>query len=513
MLARKSFLVLANNIVSSVLGFVSLLFIAHYMGSEMLGMLGFSLSYLGLFSFLLNLGFDSAHVKRISEGKALDKCMGTYFVIKLVLMLITSIVALAAIALWRAGYSGEDGDFRLAVMLVILAYYLVLAGVQMIMNTFNARREIAKSQVAGVTQQLVRTPMIIVVAVLLPLGVMGLAYAYLLSALASLAVGMMLMRHLPLARPSRAYISSYFKFAIPVSVVSSAGLIAVNVDKVMLGLFNGNVAVGHYFGAQGIVQILLVIPISLNAVLFPTISHYLAKKKMQAASHAISLSSRYLTMVMMPIVVFFMVYRVEIVRIILGQEFVREASVVLLILSVFTVMAAVSKVLSTLLTSLERLRTVAKIAVSTAGLNILLNLFLIPDHLFGLPVLGLGPVGAALATLISAVFANVAYRFSTRRFLRRPRPRLPLHIIAGLLTGIFWHVSLLALQPSFVSFSTLFLVGMLAAIGLVGLGIYVGVLAVAGEFTRHDLRFFLSMLHPGEMGRYIRDELRGRQGA
>jgi len=120
LIARKSLLVLINSVVGAVLGFISLYFVAHYMGETVLGIIGFSLSFIGLFSFITNLGYDSAHVKRVSEGKDLGTCLGTYFSIKLVLIAIMSASAFIGILVWRFFFSGGADPDKESVLFLIL---------------------------------------------------------------------------------------------------------------------------------------------------------------------------------------------------------------------------------------------------------------------------------------------------------------------------------------------------------------------------------------------------------
>jgi O-antigen/teichoic acid export membrane protein len=73
-------------IAGSIFGYLALFFILRYMGAESYGIMGFGLAYVGLFAFITDLGFNHAHIKRVSEGKDLKKCIGTFFVLKLVLI-------------------------------------------------------------------------------------------------------------------------------------------------------------------------------------------------------------------------------------------------------------------------------------------------------------------------------------------------------------------------------------------------------------------------------------------
>ncbi|MEM3325499.1 MAG: hypothetical protein QXU37_04960 [Thermoplasmata archaeon] len=82
MLSRKSILLTAQNVITGIIGYVGLLFILRYTGLQAYGILTFSLSFVGLFSFVLDFGFSTANIKIISEGMDFDRAITVYFIIK-----------------------------------------------------------------------------------------------------------------------------------------------------------------------------------------------------------------------------------------------------------------------------------------------------------------------------------------------------------------------------------------------------------------------------------------------
>ena len=78
MLARKSLLILIVRFSSQILSFIALLFITRYLGTDIYGSITFSFALVATFNCVSDLGFNSANVKRISEGKDLDDCFSTY---------------------------------------------------------------------------------------------------------------------------------------------------------------------------------------------------------------------------------------------------------------------------------------------------------------------------------------------------------------------------------------------------------------------------------------------------
>ncbi len=63
MLARKSTFVFLAEIIKFSMGFVSLYFIANYMGAGALGTIGIATGFIALFGFLPDFGLNLTHVK------------------------------------------------------------------------------------------------------------------------------------------------------------------------------------------------------------------------------------------------------------------------------------------------------------------------------------------------------------------------------------------------------------------------------------------------------------------
>ena len=71
---------------NAFIGWLALLLVARKMGASAIGEFSFALSLVGSFTFIAFFGFKMAHVKRISEGLDLGKCIGTHLSIRLFLI-------------------------------------------------------------------------------------------------------------------------------------------------------------------------------------------------------------------------------------------------------------------------------------------------------------------------------------------------------------------------------------------------------------------------------------------
>ena len=84
----KAALHLYSKIIMNASQFIALIVVARFMGPTPLGIIGYATGIIGIFSLVANLGFSTTHRKKIAEGKDLAECIGTYFIIRMVLMTI-----------------------------------------------------------------------------------------------------------------------------------------------------------------------------------------------------------------------------------------------------------------------------------------------------------------------------------------------------------------------------------------------------------------------------------------
>jgi len=109
---------------------------------------------------------------------------------------------------------------------------------------------------------------------------------------------------------------NYLVFALPVMLLSVMSVIALNVDKVMLGYFWTFKEVGYYFSFQRITTLLLAVPVAVGTVLFPTISEYHARNNVKGIKDVTRLSERYISMVAIPLITFVIIFPKPILNIV-----------------------------------------------------------------------------------------------------------------------------------------------------------------------------------------------------
>ena len=303
MIARKSTLIISTTILNGLLGYVALFFITKYMSPEEYGTLAFAYSFVALFNILGQLGFDQAHIKRISEGKDLGSCIGTFIAIKLALTGLMVSVFFIYLFIWKNVLNEGFYDATTeSVVLVFVAFYIFTSLQGISIHTFTATREIVKKELPTILGRITKVTLLFVVLLagvnafgiappinwptfLIPLQkfisdhpVGSLAMTYVFDMMIVFIAGIWLLRKYPIKRPSWNLFKSYSSFALPLIISSVISIISLNIDKIMIGYFWTSTEVGYYFVVQRIFEFITPLSTSVTLVLFPTISSYHSKK-------------------------------------------------------------------------------------------------------------------------------------------------------------------------------------------------------------------------------------------
>ena len=502
MIARKSTLIMATNITDALMAYVALFFIARYMGPRDFGIIGFAMGFVGLFTFLSNLGFNTAHIKRISEGKDLGTCIGTFLVTKLGLISLMASLTIGAVFFWKIvlGRGFESSTHEIAIF-IILGYFIFEHLSNIFQTTFTAETKISKTHLPKLIATFTRTGAIIFVA-MSGFGAIELAFVYVFGHVFLFITSLLFFRNYPIKRPTKECFSNYTIFAIPMIVVSSSALIMANLDKVLIQMFWSAEDVGYYFASGRICGFIVLAGSSIGQLLFPIISNYYSKKDTRNIKGMINQSERYISMITFPMVFGIVALAEPAVHILLSDSFI-PAIPVFRILPFYALINALTIPYTSHLLGINKPKLVRNRIVIMVFLNLVLNLILIPKDIqsLGLTLVGLSASGAAIATVLSYTVGYIQIRIvSWRHSSIKFNFKILLHLFSASIMGIilYW----ISINIVIERWYELFMVG------LFGLGIYFGILYLIKEFTNDDYNFILDTLNIKKMLNYIIKEIK-----
>lgn len=204
-------------------------------------------------------------------------------------------------------------------------------------------------------------------------------------------------------RPTPVYESRHWiGAAMPLALVAGLQLIIGHTDVLMLGLLRTDEEVGIY---RAVAQVSLLVGFGLqiaHMLIAPYVSRFHAQDDERRLQKIIKIGAQVVFAATAPILVFFILFGDQLLIFLFGATFgTAYAALVILALGRFAsaTLGPVGLVLQ--MTGYEK-ETAAGVALA-AGLNILLNLLLIPQ---------LGITGAALATAMSLIISHIVlHRF------------------------------------------------------------------------------------------------------
>ena len=515
LMSSKAALSVLNGVLGAVLSTTALVFIAKNMGPSVLGILGFGIATIGMLSFLSDFGVGSVHVRHMKSSVDQARCIGAYAAIRITLLIIFACVTVAGIELWKAGYLGSemptDPMLRHAMidtMYVFLVYYILLGISQISTHTFDALDAVAKVHVPAILELVVRVSFIVYIS----MSVWGttsngpalLASAYSAGIITSILLTALLMRRYPVKMPDRAILMKYISSLAPVFIVSSIIMIDLYLDKVLVGVFWGERELGLYFAVQRMAVFVGVFSLSVATLILPSVTTYFKRDDVTASWDIVNQAERYVSLIVIPTAAFYLTFGPDILRVFLTDDFVAAVNTMSVLVVSSTVLALVLPLRSVII-GVGRSGTLFKIGLAGIAIQLVLLLVLVPADLWGVQMLGLKRLGAALALLGTSVFYFFTLRYMAWRVGKiLPYSRSFRHLLAALVMVGVMYVVKWALMPT---------VDWIALVSLAVVGFVAYTLAVyfLEELNRADYRYFRTMLNPQDTFQYVVNELLGKR--
>jgi O-antigen/teichoic acid export membrane protein len=497
MIGRKSFLIVISKAISALLGFVGLYLITRYFPESVYGQIAYTMSLVALFASFADLGFATAYIKRVNEGKDPNDCLSSYLVVKL--LLLAGVVTAIFITFWTWTYLLDrplhDTDVQLIALFTLYYVFYHIAGVAN--STFDANMKTAKTQMSLISEMLVRVPLIFFFAI--PVGsVYALAWTYVIGGLVVAVVSLFLLSRegLRLKRPTM--IRSMGVFALPLAVSVILGTIIVNIDKVSLGFFWNSTEVAIYAAGQSILTVLTVFGGALSTLLFPTLARLHENGERRPTQDMVQRGERYLSYIITPMVCVLMVFPMMIAMVLLGPKYTSSADVIQ-ILCLNVLILSLGGIYMTEIVAMNRAKDLVWIGGVQLGLLLLFIVLFVPTSFFQIPMLGLGSVGTAMAVVLSSFIVVVVYRVVIWKMIGLGYNRaMSFHLIAALLSiG-----ALLAIELVYEPMRWYDLI----LTWLVSAGVFYLALFLMRELKERDIRYFMDVLNPKEMWGYLKLE-------
>lgn len=417
---RQSLLSFGSLAAITGIGYISTFYFAHFLGPAVLGSYFLFLAYYGIFDLIGDGGFGGAAIKRISEGKAPNEYFTAFFILRIVL-LILSIVTFIAISPFLTGMA-KDG---LLYWLILALVAGTLAGITSV-NLYGST-QIGIMQVSSLVNTIIKN-LVQILAVFIGCGLGGLVAGFIAGMIVAAVINFRFIQ-LGISRCNRSHFTGLLSYSSWTFLSSSGSLIFSYADTILIALFMTETDIGIYRIALQLSAAATFIVFAFYTVLFPRISKWSTDKDFSSIENALTRTITYSLFFAIPITAGGIILSEKILYYLYGAAFQPGAPILIILL--FSQVVYVFSYLQTLcLNAMDKPRVSFLIILISAVLNVILIILLIPTW---------GIAGVAYAALISmgvnAVLAYAMLRSSIR--IRVDMKAIANLVLSSLIMSIF----------------------------------------------------------------------------
>lgn len=412
---KGSVLIFFISILTNVISYLTRIFLARALTPVEYGLIYAVLSFLGLLNIFRTLGFSDTLRKKIPEyiiNKNYVKIKSSIvfaFIINFLYMF-----AVFLIVFLFSGYFSSNvlGNIDGANVLIIIALSGVLtAGYGTIVAAFQGLHKVKIYSSLDFLTYLFR---LIFIVALISLGVMAIAYSYLITSIITLILAFLIFNvkfsfiTRAKIRINKKFSKEILYFSTPLMIGYVASSIFSNVDTVLVSIFRSLTEVGLYQVAQPLSNLLTIVAGSLTIILMPMVSELKAKNNSKMLSVILSLITKALFIIILPIAMVLIAFPENVISMLFGDAYI-AAALPMQILSVGAIFMSLNYILSAAIIGIGKPGLNTKISFVTMFIGLGLNLALIPL---------IGIAGASITFLISSVVCFFILAFYSSKHIK-----------------------------------------------------------------------------------------------
>ena len=477
-------------------------------GIEAYGAVTAAISFIGIFTFISNLGLNTTHIKKVSEGKDEGKCLGVYFYLKTLATVLFVVISISAVITWKyvLGYGFETGSLEFLIYFAIV-YYSIKSFIMVFIAHCYARSESAKVTIGEIIEFMVKDILIIggIFLFLLPIDAtldnmaIFIMLVYLMSVVIKLFYHIYFSRKLKFIFLEKSLVREYIEFAKPLVLTTVGFSLIIYADVVMITYFGNLLDVGAYGLLKQLMFFVIQIGTIVSVVLLPLYSKQHANKESESVVIHILKAERLISLLLMPFIVGSVVLAPSICNIFKSD--IVPYALTLQLLMIYSYIQVIDAPYKVQAVSLNKPYFKLKLVLFQLILNIFLNLIFIPQQLFGVNMLGMGANGAALGSMLSMVFATIYMRsFVWKNLGIFINKKIFYHILSGIIS----YLILYFIYSSYPVYSIFLVISYF----FIGVGIYALITFLIKELKMDDINWLLHVFNPLEIIRYIKDEIK-----
>ena len=427
LIAKNIGILFLSQIVTIILGFLYIVYIARYLGTSSFGILSFALAFTGIIAVLADIGLNLLTVREVSRDKSLaGKYLGNTIAIKIILALITLSLIYLVVSIVK--YPHET-----VIVVYLIGFSVIFGSFSGIFTSIFQANEKMEYQSYG---QIINSILMfagVLIVIYYGLGLYAFALIYLAVSIIVLIYNFFICSW-KFALPKFEIEINFWKLiiieALPFALTSIFVLIYYYMDTVMLSILvpNSNSIIGWYSAAYRIVMPLSFIPAIFFSSVFPIMAIFY-ERSANSLKFAFKRSIKYMVIFGIPFATGITLLANKIVLLVYGVSYI--PSVIALQILIWSVpLIFIDSAFVYLFNSMNKQITVAKIMGFVAFFNILLNIILIPYYTY---------IGASIVMVVSDLITLVLMIF----VLSKTQFKVPFELLKDVLKVVISSMSML----------------------------------------------------------------------
>lgn len=404
---RKNFLYnIGLKVINIIFPLITFPYIARVLAPEGIGKVDFSLSVIQYFIMIAQLGIPTYGVRECAKYKNDKKLLSRTVQEILVINIIMVSIAYLIFGIIVINIS-ELLDYKKLLLIVSINIFSTSIGVEWFYQAIEEYKYIT-----------IRSILIKIISLWLIFSFVNDSsdyFVYAIIVVFSISGGYIynffhINKHIKLLeKHDKYYFKKHLKPILILFAMSVSVSIYINLDKVMLGLMSGSIAVGLYTAANKMINVILALVTSLGTVLLPRMSYYVEKDAKSETTNLIRKSIDFILMISIPASLGVFLLAEPIIMIFAGTKYT-AAVMTIKILSPIIIAIALSNLIGIqILISHGKEKLTFFSTLIGAVINLVLNLLLIPRFQQN---------GAAISTLIAELCVTVVQIFLAYSLLK-----------------------------------------------------------------------------------------------
>lgn len=466
-MGKGTLYLMVSNGVFALAGYLVHFGLGRYLGPVDYGIFGVVLSLMTVVNTFFTAGFPQSASKYIAEDNT--RIAGIIKSTNRIILVFSALVfslyfGLAGVIASWFNDSNLTPYIRISALVIpAYAFYSIYGP-----GYLNGQRQFGKQAIASFVSSIVKI-IAVLALVLLGFGVKGAIAGYLAAALAGLLLAWRFLRPVGKRDVNFGW-KKLAEFGIPATAFTVVFFLLMSIDLFAVKAIGGGEAeVGYYTSATTISKMPYFLFTGLAMTLLPSISRSISMNDARLTRDYVRQSIRYMLVLLMPITILISATSANLLVLVYSSAYVAAApSLSILIFGI--ALLSLFYVLASIVMGAGRPKVTLGIALSALGIDIVLNILLIPQY---------GLEGAAWATTITGfVCMCVAAVYVLWKFKTLVSAKSLGKIILASL--VIYVIALqVSLQPPWLP---LIYVGLLA--------LYVAILWLLREINKEDLRTF-----------------------